>query len=238
MRRSSERERFTDASDSPRLFSRIAAHYDAMNRLMSLGRDRHWRKLAAAALDLPDDGKAVDVGIGTGDMALAIRERWPDATVIGVDPTWAMMAYGRRKIGMESVGVAQATGLRLPFPGQTFDGAVSAFVMRNVGDVEQALGEQHRVVRRGGRVACLEMSWPRTPVFRTLFRFYFSDLMPHVTGLLTGQPAAYRYLPRSVEQFETPEELGSTMERVGLRDVRYRKLALGTVTLHVGVRGD
>ena len=238
MRRSSERERFIDASDSPRLFSHIAARYDAMNRLMSLGRDRYWRKLAAAALDLPDDGKVVDVGVGTGDMALAIKERWPDTTVIGVDPTWAMMAYGRRKAGMEPVGVAQATGLRLPFPGQTFDGAVSAFVMRNVVDVEQAFGEQHRVVRRGGRVACLEMSWPRTPVFGALFRFYFSDLMPRVTGLLTGQPAAYRYLPRSVERFETPEELKTTMERVGLRDVCCRKLALGAVTLHVGVRGD
>jgi demethylmenaquinone methyltransferase/2-methoxy-6-polyprenyl-1,4-benzoquinol methylase len=81
------------------------------------------------------------------------------------------------------------------------------------------------------------MSWPRTPVFGALFRFYFADLMPRITGLLSGQPAAYRYLPRSVQRFQTPEELAKTMEEVGLRDVWYRKLALGTVILHVGVRG-
>lgn len=238
MRRASDTDRFSDPADSPLLFTRIAARYDAMNRLMSLGRDRHWRRLAAAALDLPDHGKALDVGVGTGDMALAIRERWHDATVVGVDPTWTMMAHGRGKAGMEPIDLAQATGLRLPLPSQTFDGAVSAFVMRNVVDVEQALGEQCRVVREGGRVACLEMSWPRTPVFGALFRFYFSNLMPRLTGLLTGQPAAYRYLPRSVERFQTPRELKTTMEHVGLRDVCYRELALGTITLHVGVRGS
>lgn len=237
MRRPSKRERFSGPSDSPRLFSRIAARYDAMNRLMSLGRDRHWRKLAAAALELPDGGSVLDVGVGTGDMALAVRERWPGATVVGVDPTRAMMAYGRRKAEVEPVGLAQATGLRLPFPSQAFDGTVSAFVMRNVVDVEQAIGEQRRIVRDGGCVVCLEMSWPRTPVFGALFRFYFSDLMPRLTGLLTGHPAAYDYLPRSVERFQNPDELKATMERVGLRDVHYRKLALGTVVLHVGVRG-
>jgi len=238
MRSPLERDSFADPADSPRLFARIAARYDAMNRLMSLGRDRHWRKLAAAALDLPVHGTALDVGVGTGDMALAISERWPDATVVGVDPTRAMMAHGRGKAGMEPVDLAQGTGLRLPFRSQIFDAVVSAFVMRNVVDVEQALGEQYRVVREGGRVACLEMSWPRTGLFGALFRCYFSSLMPRLTGLLTGHPAAYRYLPRSVERFQTPEELKLTMERVDLRDVCHRKLALGTVTLHVGVRGS
>jgi demethylmenaquinone methyltransferase/2-methoxy-6-polyprenyl-1,4-benzoquinol methylase len=237
---------FTGPGDSPRLFARIARWYDVMNRLMSLGRDRHWRALAADTLDLPPRGRVLDVGFGTGDMALALLRRWPDAAIVGVDPTKAMMRIGRRKLGTESgstqsprstrspVTLAQADGLRLPFPDEHFDAAVSAFVLRNVVDVEQALAEQHRVVRDGGRVGCLEMSWPRTPVFGALFRFYFAELMPSITGLLSGQPAAYRYLPRSVQRFQTPEELLQTMERAGLRDVRYRKLALGTVTLHVG----
>jgi len=180
----------------------------------------------------------LDVGIGTGDMALALMRRWPDAMIVGVDPTEAMIRYGREKPCMEAVGMAQADGLHLPFPSRFFDAAVSGFVMRNVVDVEQALAEQCRVVRGGGHIACLEMSWPRTPVFGALFHFYFSDVMPRLTGLLTGQPAAYRYLPRSVERFQTPEELTATMKRVGLRDVQYRKLALGTVTLHVGVRPE
>lgn len=207
-----------------------------MNRLMSLGRDRHWRKLAADALALPSQGRVLDVGVGTGDMAFALMRRWPDATVIGVDPTSAMIQVGHRKPGAEQVGWAQADGLRLPFSDERFDAVVSAFVLRNVVDVEQALLEQRRVVRDGGRVACLEMSWPRTPLLEALFSFYFADLMPRITGLLSGQPAAYHYLPRSVERFQTSQELTQTMERIGLRNVLRRKLALGTVSLHVATR--
>jgi demethylmenaquinone methyltransferase/2-methoxy-6-polyprenyl-1,4-benzoquinol methylase len=175
-------------------------------------------------------------------MTVAVKREWPDANVVGVDPTKAMMRIGHQKLrtwhgASESAPEwAQADGLRLPFPNESFDAAVSAFVLRNVVDVEWALAEQRRVVREDGHVVCLEMSWPRTPVFGALFRFYFADLMPRVTGLLSGQPAAYRYLPRSVRRFQSPEELARTMERVGLRAVCYRKLALGTVTLHVGAR--
>jgi demethylmenaquinone methyltransferase/2-methoxy-6-polyprenyl-1,4-benzoquinol methylase len=147
-----------------------------------------------------------------------------------------MMAVGRHKIDSPRTLWSQADGLHLPFPDETFDAAVSAFVLRNVTDVPQALAEQRRVVRDEGRVVALEMSWPHTPVLGPLFSFYFADLMPRITGLLSGQPAAYRYLPRSVERFLTPRQLQRTMEQVGLGDVRYRRLALGTVTLHVGER--
>jgi demethylmenaquinone methyltransferase/2-methoxy-6-polyprenyl-1,4-benzoquinol methylase len=227
---------FTDPSDSPKLFARIARRYDLLNRLMSLGRDRHWRRLAAEAVRLPPDGRVLDVGVGTGDMTLALTARWPDATVIGIDPTAPMMAVGRHKQPGGLARWSQADGLRLPFPDQHFDAAVSAFVLRNVTDVPLTLAEQRRVVRAGGTVVSLEMSWPRTPVLGPLFHFYFADVMPRVTGLLSGQPAAYRYLPRSVQRFLTPLELKRAMEQVGLCDVRYRRLALGTVTLHVGER--
>jgi demethylmenaquinone methyltransferase/2-methoxy-6-polyprenyl-1,4-benzoquinol methylase len=227
---------FTGPSDSPRLFARIARRYDLLNRLMSLGRDRHWRRLAAEAVELPPNGWVLDVGVGTGDMALALMARWPDATVIGVDPTVPMMVFGRRKLENRQILWSQADGLRLPFPDGCFDAAVSAFVLRNVADVSLALAEQRRVVGDGGSVVTLEMSWPRTPVLGPLFRFYFADLMPRITGLLSGQPAAYRYLPRSVQRFLTPQELKRAMEEVGLRYVRYQRLALGTVTLHVGER--
>jgi demethylmenaquinone methyltransferase/2-methoxy-6-polyprenyl-1,4-benzoquinol methylase len=227
---------FAGPGDSPRLFARIARRYDVLNRLMSLGRDRHWRRLAAEAIELPPNGRMLDVGVGTGDMALALMASWPDATVVGVDPTAPMMAVGRQKLENRRIRWSQADGLHLPFPDQHFDAAVSAFVLRNVTDVPLALAEQRRVVRDGGTVVSLEMSWPRTPVLGPLFRFYFADLMPCVTGLLSGQPAAYRYLPRSVRRFLTPQELQQAMEEVGLRNVHYRRLALGTVTLHVGRR--
>jgi demethylmenaquinone methyltransferase/2-methoxy-6-polyprenyl-1,4-benzoquinol methylase len=131
----------------------------------------------------------------------------------------------------------QGDGLRLPFPTAHFDGVTSAFLLRNVADVPGVLAEQRRVVRPGGRVACLEMTWPRTPGFRALFRLYFANLAPRVMGMLSGQTAAYRYLPHSVQRFMTPEELTATMERVGLQNVRYRILMMGTVVLHVGEHG-
>jgi demethylmenaquinone methyltransferase/2-methoxy-6-polyprenyl-1,4-benzoquinol methylase len=225
---------FAGPSDSPKLFARIARRYDALNRLMSLGRDRHWRRRAAEAVSLPPSGRVLDVGVGTGDMALALMVRWPDATVVGLDPTAPMMVVGRHKWRTGHIRWLQADGLDLPFPDGSFDAAVSAFVLRNVTDVPRALAEQRRVVRSEGRVVALEMTWPRTPLLGPLFQFYFADLMPRITGLLSGQPAAYRYLPRSVQRFMRPQELQQVMEEVGLRDVWYHRLALGTVALHVG----
>lgn len=230
-----EEER-ANPSDSEKIFTDIAGRYDAMNRLMSWGQDSHWRRLTAEALTLRPQAQVLDVGVGTGDMSLALRRRWPTATVVGVDATRPMMDVARKKPSMKAVELAQADGLRLPFPNCHFDGVVSAFLLRNVTDVRQAMDEQRRVVRSGGRVACLEMSWPHAPIFGALFHFYFAFLMPRVTGLLTGHRAAYRYLPRSVQRFRTPQELIEAMVQVGLSHVSCRRLALGTITLHVGVR--
>ncbi|MEA3340420.1 MAG: ubiquinone/menaquinone biosynthesis methyltransferase [Chloroflexota bacterium] len=224
-------------ADPPFSFADVAGRYDVLNRLMSLGCDRRWRRIAADALNLPAGGRALDVGAGSGDMALALLRRWPGSTVAGIEPVAEMMRVGRRKPAAGRVGWTQGDGLRLPFPDGQFDGVVSAFLLRNMPDVSGALAEQYRVARPGGRVVCLEMTWPQTPGFRKLFRFYFARLAPPIMGILSGQPAAYAYLPRSVQQFLAPEELKAAMERVGLRNVHYRMLMLGTVALHVGERG-
>jgi demethylmenaquinone methyltransferase/2-methoxy-6-polyprenyl-1,4-benzoquinol methylase len=210
---------------------------------MSFGRDRRWRQIAAESARPPDGGHVLDVGAGTGDMAMALLHRWPGVTVVGVDLTPEMMRAGQRKPGAERVCWILGDGLSLPFPDAHFDAVTSVFLLRNVTDVPGVLAEQCRVVRPGGRIVCLEMTRmedirrPRALVFRTLFRFYFAGLMPLITGMLSGQPAAYRYLPRSVQRFLTPEELKATMERVGLQNVHHRMMALGTVALHVGERG-
>ncbi len=221
---------------APVIFPLVARRYDALNRLMSLGHDIRWREKAAASLNPPAGGRVLDMGTGTGDMALAILHCWPGRTVVGVDLTVEMIRVGRAKPDADRIIWSLGDGLCLPFPDACFDGVTSAFLLRNVPDVKGTLAEQYRVVRPGGRVLSLEMTWPRTPGFRTLFHLYFAVLMPLITGALSGQPEAYRYLPRSVQRFMGPEELKAVMEDVGLQNVRYRLMAMGTVALHIGER--
>jgi len=147
-----------------------------------------------------------------------------------------MIRVGRARADGRAVHWTEGDALRLPFPDGSFDAVVNGFMLRNVTDVEAALAEMARVVRPGGRVVCLEMTWPRASLSQPLFRLYFGGLVPLLGRLLTGHAEAYRYLPRSVETFLSPEELAATMERGGLSRVRYRLLMMGTVTLHVGER--
>ncbi len=222
------------------MFSRIAQRYDRMNRLMSLGRDITWRRRAVELAAVPPGGRLLDVATGTGDLAFACLERDPSVRVTGVDFTLPMMRLGQRKEARlalpHPVGWAAGDALRLPFPDATFDAVVSGFMMRNVTDVAAALAEQRRVVRPGGRVVCLEMTHPTLPLWRHIYPWLFGRLMPPVTGLLSGQPDAYRYLPASVANFYSADELAQIMRQVGLRGVGYQTLMLGTVAIHVGVR--
>lgn len=223
-----EKRRYTH-----RLFGRIAPRYELMNQVLSLGQVDRWRKEAAAAVALPNGGWVLDVATGEGAIARALLRRWPGARVVGLDFVRPMLVLGRSH-SPPQIRWVEGDALRLPFPDGFFEAAISAFALRNVVDVRATLREQARVVRPGGRVVCLEMTWPRNPLFRPLFHLYFAGLAPLLGWLITGHLDEYRYLPRSVRAFLSPEELAALMEDVGLRDVRYRLLMLGTVTLHVG----
>ncbi len=244
------------------MFARIAGRYDRINRIMSLGRDRSWRQRAIQLAAVPPGGRLLDVAIGTGDLALAGRERDPSVRITGVDFTIEMMQLGRRKEqaavaqarpnpgafpngrrptdawaqGPHSIGWIGGDALRLPYSHETFDAVVSGFMMRNVTDIAAAFAEQRRVVRPGGRVVCLEITHPTLPLWRPLYRWLFGRAIPFITGFLSGQPEAYRYLPASLDGFVSAEELKRIMESVGLRGVGYQTMMLGTVAVHVGVR--
>jgi demethylmenaquinone methyltransferase/2-methoxy-6-polyprenyl-1,4-benzoquinol methylase len=223
------------------MFARIAARYDRMNRFMSLGRDQYWRRRAIQLAAVPPGGRLLDVAVGTGDLALAGLESDPSLRVTGADFTLAMMRFGRQKeeqlaMRWHPIGWTGGDALCLPYPDETFDAVVSGFLMRNVTDVAAAFAEQRRVVRRGRRVVCLEMTHPILPVWRDVYRVVFGRVMPLATGLLSGQPDAYRYLPASLDGFVNAEELKAVMQRVGLRGVGFQTTMMGTVALHVGVR--
>lgn len=221
-----------------RMFGRIARRYDAMNTLMTGGRDAVWRRLAVRAARAPRAGRALDVGTGTGKLAVALADAMPGGHVVGVDVTEPMLrqapAPSFERPGGGRVSLALADALALPFPDATFDCATTAFTVRNVADVGLAFAELRRVVRPGGRVVCLELSQPRTPLWGELFGLFFRRVVPRIGGLIARDAGAYTYLPESVAAFVTPEALAAEMVRSGLRAVRWRRLGLGTVTLHVG----
>ena len=219
-----------------RMFARIARRYDLMNRLMTGGRDRVWRQIVVQYARLPPGGWLLDVATGTGDIGHEALRQHPDARAVGADFTLEMMQVGQAKKPGSQLHFVGGDALCLPFADDTFDAAVSGFMMRNVADISRAFAEQHRVVKPGGRVVCLEISRPQTPVFRELFRFYFYRLVPVIGALVSGQREAYTYLPHSLTHFPEPKELAETMRSVGLRDVHFRRLMWGTVAIHVGVK--
>ncbi len=222
------------------MFGRISGRYDLMNRLMTFGQDQNWRRFAARQARVPAHGRVLDLATGTGDLALAVLEVQPSATVIGVDFALPMMQVGQAKLRSRPASPIHFAGgdaLQLPFEDETFDACLSAFMMRNVVDVTHAFREQRRVVRPGGRVVCLEVTQPATPLFRDLFAIYFGRLVPAIGGLVS-EGDAYAYLPASVQNFLTPPELADVMREAGLHEVTYFRLALGTVTVHVGTKAN
>ncbi len=222
------------------MFARLARSYDPMNRLMSLGRDQAWRRYVARQAALPPRGLALDVATGTADLALALARRYPRGRVVGVDFCPEMVEVGRAKVGRAGerarLCFVMGDALQLPFTNGCFDVVTSGFALRNVADIPQAFAEMVRVVKTGGRVVNLEIARPTLPVFCQLFHLYFYQLVPLLGRALAGQKEAYRYLPHSLTYFPSPEELKAVMEKAGLSKVWYRRLMLGTVAVHVGVK--
>jgi demethylmenaquinone methyltransferase / 2-methoxy-6-polyprenyl-1,4-benzoquinol methylase len=239
------RARFERAGGKPayvrRMFGRIAAVYDLMNRLMTGGLDGRWRAFAAQQVALGTGQRALDIGTGTGDLAIAVvRAAAPDATVVGVDFTAEMLERGRAKVARlglgERVSLVQGDGEHLDFPSESFDACCSAFVVRNLADLHQAFGEMLRVVKPSGRVVCLEISHPPGALFGGLFSLYFGRFVPLLGRVVGRSLDAYSYLPTSVMAFPRPPRLKAIMEESGWRDVRYYYLTGGVVAVHVGFK--
>jgi demethylmenaquinone methyltransferase/2-methoxy-6-polyprenyl-1,4-benzoquinol methylase len=225
------------------MFSRIARQYDLMNRLMTLGRDRAWRRYAVAqaipaSSQKGQAGRILDVATGTGELALEVLHQHSVLQVVGLDFVPEMLVQAQQKAVDAGTAVDLLAGdaLRIPFTDGTFDAIVTGFALRNVTNIPAAFSEMARVTRSGGRIACLEIAKPRLPLFCHLYAFYFFRVVPLLGGWIAGQRLAYTYLPHSLTTFLTPDEIATVMGQTGWHDVSYRRLMLGTVVLHVGVR--
>jgi demethylmenaquinone methyltransferase / 2-methoxy-6-polyprenyl-1,4-benzoquinol methylase len=220
------------------MFTRIARRYDLMNALMTGGRHHAWRRLTAAALRAAPAGPVLDLATGTADLALAIRRIRPRDAVLGADFSEGMLREAAAKLarrGERGIPLLAADALGLPFADGTFAAVTSAFLLRNLADLARGLAEMRRVTKPGGLVVSLEITRPRIPGWDGLFGFYFHRIVPAVGAIVAGDRAAYAYLPDSVDRFLGPPGLADLMRRSGLSDVRYRRLGLGTIALHVGV---
>ena len=238
-----------DASKKVReMFTQIAPRYDLLNHLLSLQLDRLWRARTArrlqSILERPD-ALVLDLCCGTGDLSFALA-RAGKARIIGADFTHTMLVRANDKSASftstadgssaSPIRFFEADAMCLPFADASFDLATTAFGFRNLSNYEAGLREIQRVLKPGGTIAILEFTEPPANLWGDLYRWYFCEVLPKIGGIISGEPAAYKYLPKSVARFFRPPELAALMTAIGFQSVDYRVWTLGTVALHSAVR--
>ncbi len=226
-----------------KIFSSIAKRYDFLNSLLSLRRDRAWRKFTVRVSEVTQESRVLDVCTGTGELALAYADKTNNAAVIGTDFCYDMLAVGKDKVEKQGRTNAfipiEADTLALPFADNTFDIVSVGFGIRNVADLRLGIREMCRVAVANGCIAILEFTQPTTPLFRRIYYFYFRGLLPCIGNLISkNRDDAYGYLPDSVMQFPDCEQLKGIMEECGLVDVRFYRKTLGIVAIHIGKKND
>jgi demethylmenaquinone methyltransferase / 2-methoxy-6-polyprenyl-1,4-benzoquinol methylase len=217
------------------MFDGIAHRYDLLNRVLSFGQDVGWRRRAVALANLPAGERALDVGAGTGDLALALARAGPSGRVTAVDLAPAMLDRARERADVPIqllVGSAEA----LPFADAVFTCAVAGFAVRNFGDLSRGLAEMRRVLRPGGRAVVLELALPPNQLIRAANLFYLHRVAPLIARALGSSSEAYLYLPRSIEAFADPDRLVTLLREAGFATVRYERLTFGVATIHVAER--
>src|SRR6266581_6556734 len=211
------------------MFGSIAARYDLANHLLSCGIDFYWRKRAAEIVASWQPKKIVDLATGTGDLALALQKKLPDAQIVGVDFLPQMLELAKGK-GVRQTVVADA--MRLPFADAFFDCATVAFGLRNMENWGGALREMARVLGTNGHLLVLEFSLPQLSILRALYRFYLHRCLPILGSFLTRQKNAYDYLGVSIEEFPSGETMLQLIEASGFLNANAEPLSGGIVTIY------
>ena len=213
------------------MFERIAPRYDLLNRLMTAGQDRRWRRQVIRLCDLPEGGRLLDLGAGTGDLSGEALRQHPSSRPLAADFTPGMLRVGQPRYG-DRLDWCAADALRLPFSNERFDAVVSGFLLRNVVDLPQALSEQQRVLKPGGRLVALDTTRPPRSLLTPLIRLHMHTIIPFLGRIISGQADAYRYLPETSEGFLAAEELQARITAAGFRQVEFRRLMFGVIAIH------
>lgn len=221
------------------MFNSISGNYDFLNHFLSLGIDIRWRKKAVKLL-APEKPKFIlDIATGTGDFAIETISLKPEK-VIGVDISEGMLEVGRKK--MKARGYDAIIDMRLgdsenlPFEENKFDAVIVAFGVRNFENLEKGLAEMHRVLKPGGRVVVLEFSKPRAFPFKQLYNFYFKFILPKIGRMVSKDPAAYTYLPESVQAFPDGNDFLNILNKLGYKQTACKPLTFGISSLYTAVK--
>jgi demethylmenaquinone methyltransferase/2-methoxy-6-polyprenyl-1,4-benzoquinol methylase len=224
-----------------RMFASIARRYDLLNAVLSFGCDRSWRRFAMAQIDGIPNGLILDLATGTGKIALLAARRNPASTILGVDFCPQMLAVARDKVKVASlesrVLLVQGDALRLPFPDSSFDCVTIGFALRNVTSIASLFSEMARVTKPGGKMVSLELTRPSVRILEPLHKLYIRIVIRCVGGIVSGKWDAYTYLPQSILEFLSPQEVKKVMEDAGWRKVEIHRLTFGTATVQTGMKG-
>ncbi|MGQ0812188.1 MAG: class I SAM-dependent methyltransferase [Nitrospiraceae bacterium] len=225
-----------------RMFTAIARFYDLNNSVLSFGLHHRWKRLAASYVPSAENGRAVDIGAGTADLALLIEQRMGHhGHVIATDLNDAMLQEGARKVAGQGltnrITCMRANAEHIALLESTVDAVTTGFCMRNVGNLSQALSEIRRVLKPGGRFVCLEFSQPIHPWLLKLYDWYSFRLLPRIGTLVArDKTGVYQYLPASIRTFPNQERLSQLLRETGFHQVDYRNLSGGIVAIHVATK--
>ena len=222
------------------MFDSIAPAYDFMNRAMTLGIDRWWRRVAVKMVCRARPRHILDVATGTGDFAIDLYRQLKPEQVVGIDLSQGMLDVAREKIArhrlQEHVTVEQGDCLSLPFADESFDAVTVAFGVRNFEHLLQGYRQMHRVLRPGGMLCVIELSTPRNRVIRWFYDLYTLHIIPWIGALKSGDSSAYRYLPQSIAAVPQGEQMLAIMREAGFERCRVKRLTFGTCSIYTGVK--
>ena len=221
------------------IFSEIAPRYDLLNHVLSLNIDRGWRRKAIAELGLERNprGTYLDLCAGTMDVSVALAHTSGfSGRIVSADFAEPMLRAGKSKTIGTRIAPVTADALELPLASGSIAGAIVSFGIRNVAGLDNSLVEVARVLEPGGRFVILEFSTPSSSLLNAAYQQYFKHVLPRIGGFISGHPTAYRYLPESVANFPTGDDLARRMQAAGFSKVRWRPLTFGVVAIHVGER--
>lgn len=217
------------------LFGKIAKRYDQINTVLSAGMDKAWRSKAGEIVRTWAPLMVLDIATGSGALAAAIKQKNPEAEVIGADYCLALLR--RSKDRSEISGRFLADALSLPFLAESVDVVTVAFGLRNMASYSGAISEMHRVLRPGGHVLILDFSLPANFIWRWIYRGYLHVILPWFAGILSGQPYAYRYLAESIEKFPKGQGMFRLLESCGFESPSETPLAGGVVSIYCARKG-